>query len=251
MAAREDALEGRIERMREFLAKDPEDATLWFTLGRSLLEVGRPDQAVDPLRRATTLNPGYGAAFRDLGRALMDSGELEEAAEVLEAGIEPSERAGDLQTVRELESFLRRAQRALGREPLPPTGKPRPRKELLAGSGGSPEATAEARRVYREGFEHFANDRFDEAIALFHRALEVDPQLAIAWNGLSLAHRQRGALDEAIAAGRRLIELEPDDPLSHTNLSILYMRNGMVPEAEDEKALAMQLLMRAQRDGNS
>ena len=63
-----------------------------------------------------------------------------------------------------------------------------------------------------------------------------------------MAHRQRGALDEAIDAGRRLIEIEPDDPLSHTNLSILYMRNGMVPEAEDEKARAMQLLMRSQRD---
>ena len=251
MAIREDALEGRIERMREFLAKDPEDATLWFTLGRSLLEVGRPDQAVDPLRRATRLNPGYGAAFRDLGRALMDSGALEEAAEVLEAGIEPSERAGDLQTVRELESFLRRAQKALGREPLPQAGKAKPRAEVLGRTGSSPEATAEARRVYREGFDHFANDRFDEAIALFQRALEIDPQLAIAWNGLSLAHRQRGALDDAIEAGRRLIELEPDDPLSHTNLSILYMRNGMVPEAEDEKARAMQLLMRAQRAGNA
>jgi cytochrome c-type biogenesis protein CcmH/NrfG len=45
MAAREDAVEARIERMREFLAKDPDDATLWFTLGRSLLEVGRPDSS--------------------------------------------------------------------------------------------------------------------------------------------------------------------------------------------------------------
>jgi len=247
MAAREEALETRIERMREFLDKDPEDATLWFTLGRSLLELGRPDQAVAPLRRATELNAGYGAAYRDLGRALMDSGELEEAARVLEAGIEPCERAGDLQTVREIESFLRRAQRALGREPLPAGGKPKARSEVLASSGSSPEATARARKIYREGFGHFANDRFDLAIELFQRALEVDAQLAIAWNGLSLAHRQGGALDEAIEAGRRLIELEPDDPLSHTNLSILYQRKGMIPEAEDEKALAMQLLMRAQR----
>ena len=120
---------------------------------------------------------------------------------------------------------------------------------MLAGSGSSPEATARARAVYREGFEHFANDRFDAAIEHFRRALEIDAQLAIAWNGLSLAHRQQGALDAAIEAGRRLIEIEPDDPLSHTNLSILYQRKGMIPEAEDERALAMQLLMRAQRGG--
>ena len=132
MAAREDALEARIGRMREILERDPDDATLWFTLGRSLLELGRPDQAVDPLRRAIALNPGYGAAYRDLGRALMDSGALEEAAQVLESGIEPCERAGDLQTVREIESFLRRAQRALGREPLPAAGKPKGRSQVLA-----------------------------------------------------------------------------------------------------------------------
>ena len=52
MPGREAALEERIERMREILEKDPEDATLWFTLGRTLLELGRPDQAAPPLRRA-------------------------------------------------------------------------------------------------------------------------------------------------------------------------------------------------------
>jgi tetratricopeptide (TPR) repeat protein len=84
----------------------------------------------------------------------------------------------------------------------------------------------------QRGFEHFANDRHDEAIALYEQALAVDPELAIAWNGLSLAHRQKGELEAAIEAGRRLIELEPDDALSHTNLSILYQRRGMIPEAK-------------------
>jgi Flp pilus assembly protein TadD len=101
--------------------------------------------------------------------------------------------------------------------------------------------------VYRRGFQHFANDRFDRAIELFREALRIDPQLAIAWNGLSLAYRQKGELEAAIEAGRRLIELEPDDPLSHTNLSILYQRGGMIPEAEEERAAAMQLQMKAQR----
>ena len=88
---------------------------------------------------------------------------------------------------------------------------------------------------------------YDEAIALYREALELDPRLAIAWNGLSMAHRSSGAIDEAIRAGARLVELEPDDPLSHTNLSILYMQKGMIPEAEEERAVAMQLQMQAQR----
>jgi tetratricopeptide (TPR) repeat protein len=103
---------------------------------------------------------------------------------------------------------------------------------------------SDARALYREGFAHFTSDRFDEAIACYRRALELDPELAIAWNGLSLAHRQKGEIEAAIAAGRKLIEIEPDDPLNHTNLSILYQRLGMVPEAEAEMAVAMQLQMK-------
>ncbi len=100
---------------------------------------------------------------------------------------------------------------------------------------------SEARNVYREAFQHFANDRLDEAIAGYRRAIEADPNLALAWNGLSMAYRNKGDLDAAIEAGRKLVELEPDDPLSHTNLSILYQNKGMIPEAEEAAAVATRL----------
>ncbi len=105
----------------------------------------------------------------------------------------------------------------------------------------------DARTLYREGFQHFADNRLDEAIALYLQAVEADPNLAIGWNGLSMAYREKGELDLAIEAGVKLIEVEPDDALNHTNLSILYQNKGMIQEAEDEKALAMQLEMKAQR----
>lgn len=102
-----------------------------------------------------------------------------------------------------------------------------------------------ARARYKEGFAHFVAGRLDEAIAAYRAALELDPDLALAWNGLSTAHRRRGELDQAIEAGRRLAELEPDDPLSHTNLSILYQSKGMIDEAEEEKAIAMRLQLKS------
>ncbi len=108
---------------------------------------------------------------------------------------------------------------------------------------------SDARDVYREAFQHFANDRLDEAIAGFARATQIDPSLALAWNGLAMAYRQKGDLDAAIEAGRKLVELEPDDPLSHTNLSILYQNKGMIPEAEDAKARAMQLQLKQEGGG--
>ena len=103
---------------------------------------------------------------------------------------------------------------------------------------------SDARAVYREAFEHFANSRLEEAIEGFRQATRLDPKLALAWNGLSMAFRQKGDLDEAIQAALRLVELEPEDPLSHTTLSILYQTVGMIQEAEDAGAKATALQMK-------
>jgi len=113
-----------------------------------------------------------------------------------------------------------------------------------------PTVTADARALYREGFQLFADDRIDEAIDCYRRAVAADAKLSIAWNGLSQTLRRKGDFDGAIEAGLRIVELEPDDPLSHTNLSILYQAKGMIQEAEDEKALAMQLQLAAEGKGS-
>jgi tetratricopeptide (TPR) repeat protein len=209
-------IEERVAKLRALLDRDPDDATSWFTLGRALF---------------------------DLGRGLLEAGEVAEAARVLKSALELARETGDLQTGREMETFLQRAEKILGVPSQPKSFTPqRPAEATPSARDADPEAKA----LYRRGFEHFANDRHDEAIALYEQALHLDPGLAIAWNGLSLAHRQKGDLEAAIAAGRRLIELEPDDALSHTNLSILYQRRGMIPEAEEEKAIAMQIQMKQQ-----
>jgi superkiller protein 3 len=238
------ALAERVEKLRALLARDAEDATAWFGLGRALFELGRADEAVGPFRRAIGLDPNYTAAHRDLGRALLESGAPREAVEVLEGALELAQRTGDLQTGRETEIFMRRA---LGEEPAT-ARRAAPAPPQPPAPAQAP-ANAEARALYKRGFQHFVDERYDEAIALYREALELDPALCIAWNGLSMAHRHKGEIDEAIRAGKRLVELDAQDPLSHTNLSILYMRKGMIAEAEEQRAIALQLQMRAQRGG--
>ena len=245
--ARADAaeLEDRAAKLRALIERDPDDATTWFTLGRALLELSRWREAIDAFQHALARNPRYTAAHRDLGRALLEAGEVAEAARVLRSALPLARESGDLQTGREMETFMRRAEKILG---VPAATRAEEKPEPAAPRAPRAE-NAEAKALYRRGFEHFANDRHDEAIALYEQALRLDPALAIAWNGLSLAHRQKGDLEAAIEAGRRLIELEPDDALSHTNLSILYQRRGMIPEAEEEKAIAMQIQMKQQARG--
>jgi tetratricopeptide (TPR) repeat protein len=245
MSASAGQLEQRASKLRDLLARDPQDATSWFGLGRALLELSRADEAVEPFRRAVAIDPEYTAAQRDLGRALLETGDAEGARRACLRAARLADTTGDLQTGNEARVFLRRAERTLGIERAEPEASaPRARRALAKSAS---QGVSAAHAIYKRGFDHFANDRTAEAIELYREAIDLDPDLAIAWNGLSLAYRQQGDLSAAVEAGQRLIELEPEDPLSHTNLSILYMRQGLIPEAEEEKAIAMQLQMRAQR----
>ena len=107
-----------------------------------------------------------------------------------------------------------------------------------------PEETTDARALYKQGFQQFAKGENAEAVALYRRALDADPGLAIAWNGLSMALAAQGDFDAAIEAARKLVELEPDEPLSHTNLSRILMQKGDIPAAEDARGEAMRLQMK-------
>lgn len=123
--------------------------------------------------------------------------------------------------------------------------------EATSGEAGGAAASDDADRaksIYKEGFSLFVKGDLEAAIARYREAIEVDPGLPIAWNGLSMALAKQGDLDAAIAAAEKLVELEPDDPLSHTNLSRILMQKGQIPEAEDARAKAMGLQMR-QGDG--
>ena len=107
------------------------------------------------------------------------------------------------------------------------------------------DATDDARALQREAFQHFAAGRLDEAAAGYRRAVARDASLAIAWNGLAMVLERQGDLDGAIEAALHLIELEPDEALGHTSLSRFYQQKGWIERAENEKALATQLAMKA------
>lgn len=243
------ALEERARRLRELLEAEPEDATSWYALGRALAGLRRAGEAADAFREALRRKPDYAAAYRELGRALLAEDEAEEARSVLGRGIEVAERTGDLQTVREMEVFLRRAGGAPREEA---GGAPEARAAEPAEAHAAPvdeERAARARRACKGAFDHFAQGRPEEAAAGYREAVELDPGLAIAWNGLAMAEAQRGDLDAALEAGRRAVALEPDEPLGHTSLSIFYQRKGRIAEAEEEKALASRLQRRGRGGG--
>src|ERR1700693_2133599 len=86
--------------------------------------------------------------------------------------------------------------------------------------------------LYDEAIDAYADDKFDEAIELYKKALEIDPKYVDAIHGMTMCYQAKGDLDAAIELTKKYIAQEPEDILAHTNLSMFYQKKGMVPEAE-------------------
>jgi tetratricopeptide (TPR) repeat protein len=105
---------------------------------------------------------------------------------------------------------------------------------------------------YDEAIDLYADQKFDDAIALYHRALELDPKFTDAVHGLVMCYQAKGDLDAAIELTRRHIEQEPEDILAFTNLSMFYQKKGMIKEAEAAGAEARRLDWKRQlKEGKS
>jgi Flp pilus assembly protein TadD len=98
----------RIAEFQEVAELMPDDPVVRFGLAGAYLEAGRGDDAVREYQAAIRLKPDYSAAYRGLGRALTAARRLAEARDAYTRGLDVATRAGDLQTRKEIEVFLRR-----------------------------------------------------------------------------------------------------------------------------------------------
>ena len=104
----------RIAEFKEVAELMPDDPVVRFGLAGAYLDAGQPENAVDEYRETIRLKPDYSAAHRGLGRALERAGRSAEAMAAYRLGLEVATRNGDLQTVKEIDVFLRRLQKAPG-----------------------------------------------------------------------------------------------------------------------------------------
>src|SRR5262249_53091448 len=62
--------------------------------------------------------------------------------------------------------------------------------------------------------------KWDDAIAQYRTAIELDPKNALAHSNLGEALAGQGKLDEAVAEHRKAIELDPNYALAHYRLGV-------------------------------
>jgi tetratricopeptide (TPR) repeat protein len=100
---------------------------------------------------------------------------------------------------------------------------------------------ATAEELYDRAVDCVADGDLEGAVAAYRQALEIEPDFADVWEGLSMALCDLGRFDEAIAAAQRVVELMPDELLSYTNISRICQKAGDVPKAEEWSAKGRML----------
>jgi tetratricopeptide (TPR) repeat protein len=100
---------------------------------------------------------------------------------------------------------------------------------------------ADQDELYDQAVDAYADDKFDEAIALYKQALAIAPAFSDAIHGLVMCYQAKGDLDAAIELTKGYIAQQPEDILAFTNLSMFYQKKGMIKEAEEAGAEARRL----------
>jgi|GEM_PF-785677 len=86
------------------------------------------------------------------------------------------------------------------------------------------ELIRSANRLKREG-------KLDEAIALYHQVIEINPHFAWAYSNLGDALVKQGKLDGAVVEYRRAIEIHPNSAWFYINLGRVLIQQDCLDEA--------------------
>jgi tetratricopeptide (TPR) repeat protein len=216
---------GAERNFRRGLEIDPENVELRNSLGWTLFQAGRTDEAVVEYKRALAADPKHAKAHNNLALALVELGELEEAARHFQASLEIEPRAeiySDLGfTMAQLgnsQAALADYQKALALDPNCASAH-----FNLAVSFVQASNFAEAETQYRQalpgrataethnglGYVLARQGRSKEAVAEFQKAIDIDPHFTPAYNNLAEALVQQGRLKEAAESYQRSLAEKP------------------------------------------
>lgn len=97
-----------IERFEAMLANGQDSDMLRLSLGQAYYKSGDYLRSATHLRAAVEQNPDYSVAWKLLGRALAEQGELSAALQAYDAGLAAAKKNGDKQAEKEIGVFRRR-----------------------------------------------------------------------------------------------------------------------------------------------
>ena len=102
-----------IDKLEKMLSDGRDNALMRFSLGNEYSKLGQFEQAAMHLQQAVLHDPNYSAAWKLLGKALNEAGQLREALTAYQSGIAVAEKKGDKQAAKEMMVFAKRIEKQL------------------------------------------------------------------------------------------------------------------------------------------
>jgi protein O-mannosyl-transferase len=197
------------------LVKNPGCWMAHYNLGIALNDRGQTDEAMAHYRRAIELRPSYAEAHYNLGRLLAQNGQLDDAVTHYEKALEINPADAEAQNNLGVTLFAR------GRVD-----------EAIAHYQGA----LKIRPDYAEASCNLANallskGDLDGAIAGYSACLALSPNQADVQYDLASALLRKGRTDEAIARYKKVLELRPDSADAYANLGSAFLAKGRVRDA--------------------
>ena len=199
------------ERLYEqVLASRPDHFDALHMLGAIALQSGRPDRAVQLIRRALETNPTVAAAHANLALALVQLERFEEAVESY--GRQIALRPDAVAAYVHLAAILGRLGRFSDALTICDSA-------LMVHPNMA--VAHVARAVALKDLQ-----RLDAVLEACNRAIELQPDFAEAWDKRSAALRDLGRFDEAFDSIQKAISLKPDFALAHEHAGMMYLQAG-------------------------
>jgi predicted O-linked N-acetylglucosamine transferase (SPINDLY family) len=245
IAFRRDARSQSVDYIRQSLAIDPDYHQAWLNLAVILGELRRADEAIDACRSCIALQPNDAEPYRVLGNLLRIAENNSEAAAayVRSLGLKPDQPAvlARLADVRlqsgSAEEALAHCRRALEIEPDNAEAQSIERR-IIARSAPLEAAAATLVRRAKTLAErvHALNElgnalrverRYEEAVDVYHGAIQADPTQSSTLFNLALAYEGLGRADEALASYQAGLAIDPERAEAYANVGNLLRGRDM------------------------
>ena len=99
----------------------------------------------------------------------------------------------------------------------------------------------EAKKYLDSGYQLLEHGEYSKAKLQFKNALQIDDNLASAWNGLSLAEEKQGHLDKVYYTLNKVVEIEPDNVQAHLKLGKIILAGNLLDKALKKSDLLLSL----------
>lgn len=217
--------EDAVAPLRRATSLAPDDAQAWSNLGNALAAIRQYEKAVVAHGQAVTLQPNNPTFRYNLGCVFLDmkrpADALEQFWKAYEAGPADPEVAG----------LCRGILRDLGDPALSETFC---RMNVMRAPDDHGARSMLGGLLVQRG-------EYMEGEGLLRSSLQYDSENAVGWSNLCVALIGEGRLAEAIEAGRRAVALVPDWALAHNNLGAALRDAGEWAEARQQFMEALAL----------